>query len=219
LLAELFLAELPLAEPFFAALFLAEERCAALLPVVFRADVLLADVFRAEVRFADVFFAALERPVFFADAEPAGGGGTFPPARRASERPIAIACLGFFTLRPLPDLSVPFLNAFISRSTSACAFAPYLAPPRLPDVLFLAALDVDRRRLLLALLFLVAAIQLLSEVLCFQCIVKRARRLGLRLARESIQRTAHLYSTEVHAYAATARRRRSRPCQLRLARH
>ena len=42
-----------------------------------------------------------------------GAGGTFLPALRASERPIAIACFGFVTFLPLrPLFSVP---RFISR--------------------------------------------------------------------------------------------------------
>jgi hypothetical protein len=36
--------------------------------------------------------------------------GTFAPFLRASESPIAIACLRLFTFLPLPDLSVPFLR-------------------------------------------------------------------------------------------------------------
>src|SRR5438270_10489718 len=45
--------------------------------------------------------------------------GTFLPLRRASDRPMAIACLRlltFFLLRPLR--SVPFLRLRIARSTS-----------------------------------------------------------------------------------------------------
>jgi hypothetical protein len=60
------------------------------------------------------FFAALR---FF---------GTFAPAARASESPIAIACLRLVTLRPeRPLLSVPALRFFIARSTSAEAFFEY----------------------------------------------------------------------------------------------
>ena len=47
------------------------------------------------------------------------------PDLRASERPIAIACLGFVTFRPDPLFSVPFFMAFISRSTFCEAFGPY----------------------------------------------------------------------------------------------
>src|SRR5271165_5253992 len=53
-------------------------------------------------------------------------GGTFAPALRASDRPIAIACLGFVTFCPLrPDFSLPCFIAFISRSTDAEALGPY----------------------------------------------------------------------------------------------
>src|SRR5213078_1429298 len=54
--------------------------------------------------------------------------GTFPPARRASERPIAIACLRLFTLRPeRPLRNLPCLRSCIARLTFSCAFLPYLA--------------------------------------------------------------------------------------------
>jgi hypothetical protein len=72
--------------------------------------------FRAEIRFFVLpvrFFAAglLD--------------GTLPPARRASESPIAIACLRLVTRLPdLPLLSVPRLRSCIARSTFSCAFFP-----------------------------------------------------------------------------------------------
>ena len=52
--------------------------------------------------------------------------GTFFPLARASDRPIAIACLRlvtFFFERPL--FKVPALRFFIARSTSAEAFFEY----------------------------------------------------------------------------------------------
>src|SRR5262249_59670424 len=52
--------------------------------------------------------------------------GTFLPLRRASDRPMAIACLRLFTfflLRPL--LSVPFLRLRIARSTYFDALLEY----------------------------------------------------------------------------------------------
>src|SRR5450756_2450499 len=65
-----------------------------------------------DFRFLAVFFAA-----FF---------GTFAPSRRASDRPIAIACLRLLTVRPEPPLfSVPALRFFIARSTLADAFFEY----------------------------------------------------------------------------------------------
>jgi hypothetical protein len=54
--------------------------------------------------------------------------GTLPPERRASDRPIAIACLRLVTFLPdLPLRSDPFLRSCIARFTFDCAFAPYLA--------------------------------------------------------------------------------------------
>jgi hypothetical protein len=55
------------------------------------------------------------------------GGGTLPPASRASDRPIAIACLRLVTLRPEPLFSVPRFLSRIARSTFSLAFFPYLA--------------------------------------------------------------------------------------------
>lgn len=44
--------------------------------------------------------------------------GTFAPARRASLKPIAIACLRLFTFLPeRPDLSVPRLRSCTARLT------------------------------------------------------------------------------------------------------
>jgi hypothetical protein len=52
--------------------------------------------------------------------------GTLAPAARASERPIAIACLRLLTFRPEPPLrSVPALRFFIARSTVLDAFFEY----------------------------------------------------------------------------------------------
>jgi len=78
---------------------------------VFFVALLLVAVFLAGARLLAVFFAgALLVAVFFV-ALPAllvplllrpGGGGMFAPDRRASLKPIAIACFGFFTFRPLP---------------------------------------------------------------------------------------------------------------------
>jgi hypothetical protein len=56
--------------------------------------------------------------------------GTFAPFSRASDRPIAIACLRlvtFFPLRPL--LSVPFFFRRIADSTRLPAAFPYFLPP------------------------------------------------------------------------------------------
>ena len=55
-----------------------------------------------------------------------GGAGNFTPARRAFERPIAIACLRDLTLPPDPLFSVPRLNSCIVRSIFSDVFFPYL---------------------------------------------------------------------------------------------
>src|SRR5262249_37073392 len=71
-------------------------------------------------RFAVLRLAVLRLPVAFF--------GTFLPSLRASDRPMAIACLRLFTLPPLPPFplfSVPLLNFFISRSTSLPALLAY----------------------------------------------------------------------------------------------
>ncbi|HVH86032.1 MAG TPA: hypothetical protein VM912_04855 [Terriglobales bacterium] len=58
--------------------------------------------------------------------------GTFFPARRASDNPIAIACLRLFTFFPLrPIFSRPRLNSCISRSTFLPALGLYLRRERL----------------------------------------------------------------------------------------
>ena len=54
--------------------------------------------------------------------------GTFPPARRASDSPMAIACLRLFTVLPeRPLLSVPRLRSRIARATFLDAFFAYFA--------------------------------------------------------------------------------------------
>jgi hypothetical protein len=84
--------------------------------------------------FADDFFALdfldpdFFEADFFFDALRPGGGGTFAPSLRASDKPMAMACFGFFTFLPLPDFSLPRLNSCISRSTDFCALGPYLRP-------------------------------------------------------------------------------------------
>jgi hypothetical protein len=66
-----------------------------------------------------------EPPDFFADLDPFGGGGTFPPASRASDNPMAMACLRLFTFLPEPPLrSFPSLNSCITFSTLSCDFFP-----------------------------------------------------------------------------------------------
>src|SRR5262245_43915677 len=61
--------------------------------------------------------------------------GTLPPARLASDRPMAIACLRLVTLFPeRPLLSVPRFRSCIALSTFLCAVLPYLAIILLLDV-------------------------------------------------------------------------------------
>jgi hypothetical protein len=58
------------------------------------------------------------------------------PERRASDKPMAMACFGLVTFFPLlPLFSLPRLNSCISRSTLFCAFGPYFRP-RLDDFFF-----------------------------------------------------------------------------------
>jgi len=57
--------------------------------------------------------------------------GTLPPARRASESPMAMACLRLVTFLPeLPLLSVPRFRSCIAFSTLSCAFFPYFVAIR-----------------------------------------------------------------------------------------
>src|SRR5216684_7126623 len=54
--------------------------------------------------------------------------GTFPPAFRASDSPIAIACFLLVTFLPeRPLFNVPVLRSCIAFSTFSAAFFPYLA--------------------------------------------------------------------------------------------
>jgi len=63
---------------------------------VFFDEYLVPEVFVLAV----LFFAVVFREVFLRAPLPealfAGGGGSFTPSLRASERPMAIACFGFF---------------------------------------------------------------------------------------------------------------------------
>jgi hypothetical protein len=55
-------------------------------------------------------------------------GGTLAPSRRASESPIAIACLREVTFLPeRPERSLPCFFSRMDRSTFSDAFLPYLA--------------------------------------------------------------------------------------------
>lgn len=92
--------------------------------------------FRVVAFFADAFFAVALRDVgaffdvdldadFFEDVFRAG---TFAPAARASEIPIAMACFRLLTFRPDPPLfNLPSPNSCMTFETFFCAFAPYAA--------------------------------------------------------------------------------------------
>jgi hypothetical protein len=59
--------------------------------------------------------------------------GTFEPARRASDRPIAIACLRLRTFRPeRPLLSLPRFISCIARFTFLLLALPYLRAIAIP---------------------------------------------------------------------------------------
>jgi len=82
----------------------------------FRADDRFEEDRFEEDRFEDDFF----RDDFF--------GGTLSPSRRASDSPMAIACLRLFTFLPdRPLFSVPRLRSCIALRTLLCVFLPYLA--------------------------------------------------------------------------------------------
>jgi hypothetical protein len=82
------------------------------------------------------------RPPFF-------GRGTFPPARRASERPMAIACFRLVTFLPeRPERSLPRFFSCMLRATFERALPPYF---REDFVLRPLLLFVDRDDLLVAM--------------------------------------------------------------------
>jgi hypothetical protein len=99
---------------------------------------LLVDFFAVE-RLADDFFAverlAVERLLverFVERFVVRLRDGTFAPFSRASESPIAIACLRLVTVPPcpaLPRLSVPLFRRCIALFTDLPAAFPYLRPP------------------------------------------------------------------------------------------
>ena len=72
------------------------------------------DFLAAALRVPVVFFAAAFEADFFA--------GTLPPSLRASDRPMAIACLRLVTFLPEPLRSVPRLRSCIARFTLLDAF-------------------------------------------------------------------------------------------------
>jgi hypothetical protein len=89
-------------------------------------EAFLEGLFFEEAFFEELFFAD---DFFF---------GTLAPSLRASESPMAMACLRlvtFFPLRPL--FSVPFFFSCITRATFFCALGPYF----LPDDFFFVAMN------------------------------------------------------------------------------
>ncbi len=61
--------------------------------------------------------------------------GTFFPSRRASERPIAMACLRLVTFLPeLPLLNVPFLRFFIALATFFAEALEYFRAIECPPI-------------------------------------------------------------------------------------
>jgi hypothetical protein len=91
-------------------------------------DFLALDFFEDDF-FEDAFFddeAFFAEDDFFDEAD-FFAGGTLPPSRLASERPIAMACLRLVTFLPEPPLRrVPCFRSCIVFSTLSCAFLPYL---------------------------------------------------------------------------------------------
>jgi hypothetical protein len=102
----------------------------------FRVDFFRVDFFRVDFFRVDFFRVDFLAPDDFFDDE--RFRGTFAPFSRASERPIAIACLRLLTFRPLPPLfSVPDFRLCIARLTLLLAALPYLRPL---ELFFLAAI-------------------------------------------------------------------------------
>jgi len=91
----------------------------------------VADFFEAVLFFEavdffepDDFFDAVD---FFDEDfcdEDFGAAGTLPPSRRASERPMAMACLRLVTFFPEPLRSFPRFSSCIVFSTLSCDFFP-----------------------------------------------------------------------------------------------
>ncbi len=74
----------------------------------------------------DPFFAG--RPVLFAALVPRFGAGTLAPFFRASDKPMAIACLRLVTFfSDLPERNVPFFFLRIADLTDFCAPFEYFA--------------------------------------------------------------------------------------------
>ncbi len=86
-----------------------------------------------------------------------------PPERRASDKPIAMACLRLRTFLPeRPERSVPCFISCMVLSTFSLAFFPYLREPRRADVL---RDELLRAEVLRAVLREVLRAEVLREVL------------------------------------------------------
>jgi hypothetical protein len=71
--------------------------------------------------------------------------GTLAPFFRASESPMAIACLRLFTVPPfppLPDFNVPRFLRRRALSTRLLAAFPYLRPPDFREPFFLTGIEI-----------------------------------------------------------------------------
>ena len=109
------------AEDFVADFFAADEDVPLELPL--SAELLFELLF-----VADFFVAVFEGADFLvADLDADFFSGTLAPLSLASERPIAIACLGLVTFFPLPLFKVPSCISCIALCTLSCDIFEYLA--------------------------------------------------------------------------------------------
>ena len=132
------------------------------------------------------------------------------PSRRASERPMAIACFRLVTFLPLrPDFSFPFFISRISRSTFLPADGEYLRPEDFfeLDFLELDGLDDDARVLFRELLdffrvaFLVAMTILLEGQMrsgLRQVACGRMQRIGIRRTKMKVALHDAAYTGNAH---------------------
>jgi hypothetical protein len=93
-----------------------------------REELLRVDFLRLAVDLLRLAVDFLRLPLLFFRLERFGLAGTLAPFWRASDRPIAIACLRLVTFLPLRPLrSVPFLRLRIADSTVFLLRLPYFA--------------------------------------------------------------------------------------------
>src|ERR1700754_4264162 len=93
------------------------------------------------VRFLVAFLVPFLAP-FFAALRPVAFFGTFFPARRASDSPIAMACFRLFTFLPLRPLrNVPALRFFMARSTFLAELFEYRRA-----IMFCSSMDLSKVR-------------------------------------------------------------------------